>query len=124
MRRRREELGVGSVLGAAYNDKEDVFEAVCNVGTGFSDEQLKDIYSSLSRDSLEKKPKNLEIQESLVPDVWVDPRVVFTVEADEITKKKDSKYLSLRFPRLVEWGRDKGVTEATTVKELEGMYGG
>ena len=119
---RRKELGVGSVLGAAYNEEEDVFEAVCNVGTGFTDEQLKSVYDVLKGDSLEKKPKNLEVQESLVPDVWVDPRVVFTVEADEITKKKDSKYLSLRFPRLVEWGRDKGITEATTTKELEEMH--
>jgi ATP-dependent DNA ligase len=39
-------------------------------------------------------------------------------------RKKDSKYLSLRFPRLIEWGRGKVITEATTVKELEGMYGG
>ena len=68
--------------------------------------------------------ENVEIEESLEPDVWVELKVVFTVEADEITKKKDSKYLSLRFPRLVEWNRDKGITEATTVKELEGMYGG
>ncbi len=36
--------------------------------------------------------------------------------------KKDSKYLSLRFPRLVQWGRDKGITEAITTKELGGMY--
>jgi len=121
---RRKELGIGSVLGAAYNEQEDVFEAVCNVGTGFTDEQLESIYEELKEDSLEKKPKNLEIQESLEPDVWVEPKVVFTVEADEITKKKDSKYLSLRFPRLVQWGRDKGITEATTVKELEGMYKG
>jgi len=100
-----------------------VFEAVCNVGTGFTDEQLESIYEELKEDSLEKKPKNLEIQESLEPDVWVEPKVVFTVEADEITKKKDGKYLSLRFPRLVQWGRDKGITEATTVKELEEMHG-
>jgi hypothetical protein len=50
--------------------------------------------------------------------------VVFTVEADEITRKKGSKTLSLRFPRLIEWGRDKGVTEATTPRELEGMFKG
>jgi ATP-dependent DNA ligase len=52
--------------------------------------------------------RDIRIQESLEPDVWVEPKVVFTVEADEITKKKDSKYLSLRFPRLIEWGRGLG----------------
>jgi ATP-dependent DNA ligase len=49
---------------------------------------------------------------------------VFTVEADEITKKKDSDSLSLRFPRLVKWNRDKKIIQATTVEELEEMYGG
>ncbi|KUK67367.1 MAG: putative DNA ligase, partial [candidate division WS6 bacterium 36_33] len=70
------------------------------------------------------KPKNVVVEKTLEPDVWVEPKIVFTVEADEITKKKDSKYLSLRFPRLVEWGRDKQAVQATTVKELEEMYGG
>lgn len=119
---RRKELGVGSVLGAAYNEAEDVFEAVSNVGTGFTDERLKSAYEVLKGDSLGKKPKNVEVEKGLEPDVWVDPKVVFTVEADEITKRKDSKYLSLRFPRLIEWGRDKDITEATTRKELEEMF--
>ncbi|MFA7678488.1 MAG: hypothetical protein WCY00_03215, partial [Candidatus Dojkabacteria bacterium] len=59
-----------------------------------------------------------------IPDVWVEPSIVFTVEADEVTKKKDTDIYSLRFPRLVEWGRDKGITEVVTKKELEGMYEG
>ncbi len=121
---RRSELGVGSILGASYNEKEDLFETVCNVGTGFTDEQLKTIYTSLKGDIVEEKPKNVKADDWLIPDVWVEPRVVFTVEADEITKKKGSDGFSLRFPRLVEWGRDKGITEATTIKELGEMYGG
>jgi len=32
--------------------------------------------------------RDFRIRESLEPDMWVDPKVVFTVEADEITKKK------------------------------------
>ena len=119
---RRSELGIGAILGAIYNEENDTFEAICNVGTGFTDERLKSISKSFEKDILEKKPKNVNVEKSLEPDVWVEPKVVFTVEADEITKKKDSKSLSLRFPRLIEWGRDKGVTEATTVKELENMF--
>jgi DNA ligase-1 len=121
---RRKDLGVGAVLGALYNEANDTFEAICNVGTGFSDEQLKDIFKSLEGDILKNKPKNVSVDKILKPDVWVEPRVVFTVEADEITRKKGAKTLSLRFPRLIEWGRDKGVTEATSVKELEDMFEG
>jgi DNA ligase-1 len=119
---RRKELGVGSILGAAYNEVEDVFETVCNVGTGFTDEQLREIADTLKEDSVKEKPKNVVIGKDLEPDVWVDPKIVFTVEADEITKKKDSDSLSLRFPRLVMWDRDKNPIQATTVAELEGMY--
>jgi DNA ligase-1 len=121
---RRSTLGVGSVLGALYNKDNDSFEAICNVGTGFTDEQLREIFKTLEVDIVKKNPKNVNVEKMLEPDVWVQPRVVFTVEADEITKKKGSNMLSLRFPRLVEWGRDKGVTEATSVEELEGMYKG
>lgn len=42
-------------------------------------------------------------------------------EPGEVTKKKDSESLSLRFPRLVKWSRDKKPVQATTVEELEGM---
>lgn len=121
---RRSGLGIGSVLGGLYNEKEDIFESVCNVGTGFSDEQLKSIFDSLKGLVLEKRPKNVRVEDILIPDVWVEPSIVFTVEADEVTKKKDTDIYSLRFPRLVEWGRDKGITEVVTKKELEGMYGG
>lgn len=121
---RRSGLGIGSVLGGIYNEEEDIFEAVSNVGTGFTDEQLKNIYDSVKGIVLEKKPVNVKVDGSLIPDVWVEPTIVFTVEADEVTKRKGSNMYSLRFPRLVEWGRDKGVTEVMTRKELEGMYGG
>ena len=111
------------MLGGIYDEKRDMFIGVCNVGTGFTDEQLKNIYKMLSKDISSKRPKNVEIEKGLDPDVWVDPKVVFTVEADEVTKKKDSRYPSLRFPRLIEWDRDKGITEVSTIKELEGMLG-
>ncbi len=119
---RRKDLGMGSVLGAIYNEEEDMFIAICNVGTGFSDEQLKNISDELQEDSLDEKPKNVTVEKSLQPDVWVEPKIVFTVEADEISRSKDSEYLSLRFPRLTVWGRDKMITEATGLNELEEMY--
>jgi ATP-dependent DNA ligase len=70
---------------------------------------------------LDEKAKNVIVEKALEPDVWVDPKIVFTVEADEISRSKGSKYPSLRFPRLIEWGRDKMITEATTLGELEEM---
>jgi DNA ligase-1 len=119
---RRKDLGMGSVLGAIYNEEEDMFIGICNVGTGFSDEQLKNISDELQEDSLGEKPKNVAVEKTLKPDVWVEPKIVFTVEADEISRSKGSEYLSLRFPRLTVWRRDKMITEATGLNELEEMY--
>jgi len=125
---RRADLGVGAVLGALYNEEEDVFEGICKVGTGISDDMLRKIKESLDLDIVNEQLLNVRVPKSLLPDVFVYPKIVFTVEADEITKrieKGDEKIgggLSLRFPRLVEWSRDKGVAEATSVKELLSMF--
>jgi len=120
-------LGVGAVLGAIYNDENNSYEAVCKVGTGFSDELLSNIYEKFKDISLIKKPVNVLVEDTLVPDVWVNPEIVFSVESDEITRnlKADKGIaggLSLRFPRLIEWGRDKAVEEATSLEELMRLF--
>jgi DNA ligase-1 len=124
---KRSKLGVGAILGALYNPESDIYEAICKVGTGFSDELLRSIGEGFKEDIVNKKPKNVEVNDILAPDVWVDPKIVFSVEADEITQniKADLNIgggLSLRFPRLVEWSRDKTSEEATTIEELKHLY--
>lgn len=124
---KRSKLGVGAVLGALYNPETDEYEAICKVGTGFSDELLASISKEVEEDVLFKKPKNVEVVDNLVPDVWIDPKIVFSVEADEITQNIKANIdigggLSLRFPRLIEWRRDKTSEEATTIEELKRLY--
>lgn len=125
---RRTSLGVGAVLGAVYNEEEDIFEGICKIGTGITDSMLKQIKEDLGKDVVEEMPVDMRIPKSLLPDVLVTPKIVFTVEADEVTKRMEKGEekigggLSLRFPRLVEWNRDKSTTEATSVKELKEMY--
>ncbi|MBP5204658.1 hypothetical protein J6Z48_03410, partial [bacterium] len=109
---RRADLGIGAVLGAVYNDKTNTYEGICKVGTGLTDDLMHRMLEDFSKDTLKEKPANVLVEDSLAPDVWVFPRIVFTVEADDITKRISSNNnigggLSLRFPRLVEWGRDK-----------------
>jgi len=120
-------LGVGAVLGAIYNAEDNTYEAVCKVGTGFSDELLSKISEEFSDNVLSKKPVNVLVEDSLIPDVWVNPEIVFSVESDEITRnlKADKGIaggLSLRFPRLIEWGRDKTAEEATSLEELMRLF--
>lgn len=122
---RRSDFGVGAILGALYNEKTDTYEAICKVGTGFSDELLRSIKEQFEGKTGDQE-SNVLCPQSLIPDVWVNPEVVFTVEADEITRRLGEENigegLSLRFPRLIEWDRDKSANDATRVSELKDMF--
>ena len=38
----------GTLLLSTYNDEEDVFPSICKVGTGFTDENLDQLFQILS----------------------------------------------------------------------------
>ena len=56
-------------------------------------------------------------------DVWVSPRIVVEIRADEITKSPThTAGLALRFPRLERFRDDKNPQEVTSLQEVEKMY--
>ncbi|MDY0097511.1 MAG: ATP-dependent DNA ligase [Candidatus Dojkabacteria bacterium] len=125
---RRSEFGLGAILGAIYNEELDVYDAICKIGTGMKDDMLRDLNSKLSQEVVDKSPKDVRVGDTLKPDVWVVPKYTITVDADEITKNISTTKeligggLSLRFPRLIEFDRDKSVEDITSVSELIAMY--
>ena len=125
---RRSSLGIGAILGAVLNEKEGTFDAICKVGTGMSDDILKEMYLRFQDIIVKDKPKDVRVSDLLLPDTWVSPTYVVAVDADEITKnisgmnKSIGGGLSLRFPRLIDFGRDKNPEDITTVQELINMY--
>lgn len=124
---RRANLGVGAILGGIYNEEEDTFDAICKIGTGMSDSQLVEINKELSGIKIVNAPMNVRCYKNIYPDVWVEPKYVVTVEADEISMNisNDGNIgggLSLRFPRLIQFGRDKSIEDITTINELLNMY--
>ncbi len=125
---RRTAFGIGAILGAIYNGKRETFDAICKIGTGMGDDVLRNINLKLEEIVVKEKPKDVKVVDSLIPDVWVLPKYVITVDADEITRnigglnKSIGEGFSLRFPRLIEFDRDKGVEDITTVSELKSMY--
>jgi len=125
---KRTEFGFGGLLTAVYDEKQDRFRSVAKIGTGFSEQQMADFRQLLQKDALKKKPANVD---SLIePDVWVTPRHVVTVVADEITRSpvhtcawSEKEGLALRFPRLKGFIRDdKAPKDATTETEVLEMY--
>jgi len=63
------------------------------------------------------------VDKNLGCDVWVEPKIVVEIMADEITKSPIHAFgLALRFPRLVKFRDDKKVDEATTREELKKLF--
>ncbi|MCD4756022.1 ATP-dependent DNA ligase [bacterium] len=125
---RRAQLGIGALLGAIYNEESNTYDAICKVGTGISDELFKKIVVDVKSLVVSDAPKRVVVNNLLKPDVWVIPKIVITVDADEVTRdiSKDKNGigngLSLRFPRLIEWDRDTNLEDVTTVKDLTTIF--
>lgn len=125
---KRSKFGIGAILGGVYNPEFERYESVTKIGTGITDEQWGIIKERLDGVGVDSVPKNVVIEKVLDPDVYASPEVVITVDADEVSVNRSSegvaKGLSLRFPRLVEFDRDKNPEDATTVDELYALLPG
>lgn len=126
---KRAHFGIGALLGGVYNKSSDEFQTIAKIGTGLTDQEWKDMKKVCDEIRVEKKPVAVSCAHTLYPDVWVHPRIVCQVRADEITVspvhtagKKDSAGYALRFPRFMQIRTDKGPYEATTVVEIERLY--
>ena len=125
----RTQFGIGTILTAAYDPNDGRFKTVSKIGTGFSEPELVELTARLSEIISQDKP--LEVDSEIVPDVWVLPKYLITVTADEITRSqnhtagKDAEGVgyALRFPRVVGFIReDKGPYNATTVSEIISLF--
>lgn len=121
----------GALLMAVYNTKQDVFETLCKLGTGFNDKDLADLPKMMEKDVI--KHRLPRVSSMMMADFWFTPSVVMEVAADEITLSplhtcsKDAvrpgSGLALRFPRFTgKWRRDKGPEDATSSQETLEMY--
>jgi len=96
---------------------------VSKVGTGMTDDQIKELAKRLKKQVVREKPKNYNVHKDLDPDFWVEPKVVVELAADEITKSpKHTAGYALRFPRIIKFRDDKSVNQATTFKEVKKLY--
>jgi len=124
----RAKFGIGALLGAVYDEGQDMFKTIAKIGSGFSEEKWVEVKKLLDKNRVDRKPARVDSM--LVPDVWVVPKYVFTVRADEITispmhtaAKEKGAGLALRFPRIEGWIReDKKAEDCTSVKEVHAMF--
>ncbi len=118
---KRSGFGVGQFLVGVKDG--EVFKTVTKVGTGITDEKFRELNIRLKKIKVREKPKEYEVHKDLTPNFWVIPSLVVELAADEITKSpKHTAGLALRFPRLINLRDDKNPSEATTLRELEGLF--
>ncbi len=123
----------GTLLLATYDEDEDTFTSICKVGTGFSDEDLDQLYQILNpKVTIKKNPR---IDSEMEADVWFEPELVIEVVASEITlspihkaakdKIRKDAGLALRFPKFTGKIRvEKAVEDASTNEEIITLYKG
>ncbi len=123
---------LGTLLLAAYDPDSDTFKTVCKVGTGFTDEDINNMYDMFKPYIIDHK--HPRVISNLEADVWFTPAKVAEVIGAELTLSpahtccmdavRKGAGISIRFPRFIRWRDDKGPEDATTEKELLEMYRG
>jgi DNA ligase-1 len=121
----------GALLMAAYNEEKDIFETICKLGSGFTDEDLKKLSEEMKKWIIPHK--HARVESLMEANVWFSPGIVLEVASDEITLSplhscgkdliKKGSGLALRFPRFTgRWRFDKSPEDATTTSEILETY--
>ncbi len=125
----RARFGIGALLVAVYDAAQDKFATIAKIGTGLSEAEWLQMRALLDEVAVTQKPARVDAV--LEPDVWVEPKYVIEMQADEITRSPihtagkggDEPGYALRFPRVVGFIRaDRKPEDATTVEEILKMF--
>lgn len=127
---KRSSFGIGALLVGVYNKDNDRFQTVAKIGTGFTDQEWRDVKKRCDMITVLEQPHNVECAKQLAPDVWVNPEIVCIIRADEITlspvhtagKTEQTLGYALRFPRFMGYSEDKDAYTATTDQEIKRLY--
>ncbi|VDM64002.1 unnamed protein product [Angiostrongylus costaricensis] len=148
----------GGYLLACWDPDSEEYQSICkarslifNIGTGFSDEDLKLHHDLLLRFQIDYARPYYAFDDSMKPDVWFDPQVIFEVKCADLSISprhlaakglvESDKGISLRFPRFLRiryqvicniniccisvyltLRDDKNAEDATTSSEVATMY--
>jgi len=119
----RAEFGIGGFLAGVYDKNTDSYKTITKVGTGLKEEDLISLKKAADKIKVNKKPVNVELNKTFDPDVWVSPKMVVELGADEVSKSAThSAGYALRFPRLLKFRQDKKPEDTTSLTEIIDMY--
>jgi len=122
----------GGFLLACYDPETEQFQAVCKIGTGFTDEDLATHHKSLAEHVIEDAKSYYSWPDTNSPDVWFDAHAVWEVKCADLSISPiytaavgivdPEKGISLRFPRFIRIRDDKTAEEATSSEQVAELY--
>ena len=113
----------GSYVLAARDGETGRFKTVSKCGSGYTDEDLKELTKLFKRIQLKKPHPDVDIE--LDCDAYFEPEIVFEMVYEEIQRSPEEKHTSafgLRFPRYVRMREDRRPEEVNTVQDVEALY--
>lgn len=115
----RAQYGIGGFLVGIYDETSQTFKTITKIGTGLKEDDWLYLKKEADKIKIKEKPGNVDSHKMFYPDVWVTPKIVVEIAADEISKSPShTAGYALRFPRLITFRTDKKATDATSVAEI------
>ncbi|GAA6024482.1 hypothetical protein JCM11491_004831 [Sporobolomyces phaffii] len=125
---------------ACYDPDTQTYQAICKIGTGFSEEQLKQHWETLHPLELTQKSNVLDmgtVPTKGLPDVYFEPKVVWEVLAADLSLSPiysaarglgqlngvpSDRGISLRFPRFLRIRDDKDAESSTEPEQIADAF--
>jgi DNA ligase-1 len=112
----------GSYVLAAI-DEDGRYKTVTKCGSGFTDDDLKELMKVFKNIQLKKPHPDVDIE--IECDVYFEPKIVFEILYEEVQVSPAEKHTGgygLRFPRYVRMREDKSPEESNTVDDIYEIY--
>ena len=123
----------GCYLVGCYDIETDTFQSCCKLGTGFTDNNLKELTNIMNKYKIESNKKPYQYCTNMDDcDIWFNPEIVWEIKCADLSLSpvhyagigiiNPDKGIGLRFPRFIRTRDDKKPNNATTSQQIVEMY--
>ncbi|XP_048000918.1 DNA ligase 1 isoform X2 [Leguminivora glycinivorella] len=122
----------GGFLLACHDAASEEYQALCKIGTGFSDEDLQSLTEKLQEHVVDAPRNYYRYDTSHAADVWFAPACVWEIRCADLSLSPahraamglvdPERGVSLRFPRFIRVRDDKTPEQATSAQQIAQMY--